>query len=100
MPAPSATLLPSTALYLSEVIPPLDLATAIGTESDGPYVAHGARASAPADVPTLVRDLAGAWSCDPDEARQRVWDNMSAVYGGAKRHGAHDLTDPQARLTV
>jgi hypothetical protein len=38
-----------------------------------------------------VRDLAGAWS---------FWDDMSAVYGRAKRHGARDLTDPQARLTV
>jgi TatD DNase family protein len=35
------------------------------TETDGPYVAHGARASA---LPTYRRscgDLAGAWSCDP-----------------------------------
>ena len=65
------------------------------TETDGPYVAHGARASAPADVPTLVRDLAGAWSCDPEEARQRVWDNMSAVYGRAKRHAR--ATSPTRR---
>jgi TatD DNase family protein len=63
------------------------------TETDGPYVALGARPSAPADVPGLVRDLAGAWSCDADEARQQIWDNMRAVYVRAR---APTLLTPRA----
>jgi Tat protein secretion system quality control protein TatD with DNase activity len=70
------------------------------TETDGPYVVLGARRSAPADVPGLVRDLAGAWSCDADEARQQVWDNMGAVYVRARGAHAAGAKGGRARLTV
>jgi TatD DNase family protein len=50
------------------------------TETDGPYVRRGARPVVPADMPSLVADLAGAWACDPEEARAQVWDNMSTAF--------------------
>lgn len=53
------------------------------TETDGPYVRTGARPAQPADVPRLVSDLAAAWSCDPEEARQQVWNNMAEVFARA-----------------
>jgi TatD DNase family protein len=60
------------------------------TETDGPYVATGSRPSAPSDVPGLVRDLAGVWGCDPEEARSVVWENMAAVYARARGDAADD----------
>lgn len=53
------------------------------TETDGPYVHVGARRVTPSEIPQLVRDLAAVWSCDPDEARSRIWQNMAAVFGTA-----------------
>lgn len=71
------------------------------TETDGPYVATGSRRSAPADVPALVRDLAGAWGCDPDEARSVIWDNMATVHARAQRHvAANAVQDGAPRLAV
>jgi TatD DNase family protein len=67
------------------------------TETDGPYVAVGARPAGPADVPGLVRDLAGAWSCDPEEVRERIWGNMAALYRRAKGEHAADAAAPRLR---
>lgn len=65
------------------------------TETDGPYVAVGARPAGPADVPGLVRDLAGAWSCDREEVRERIWANMAALYRRAKgQHAAQVAATP------
>ncbi|MHB1467672.1 MAG: TatD family hydrolase [Solirubrobacteraceae bacterium] len=55
------------------------------TETDGPYAKTGARASVPADVRRIVADLAGAWSCTAEEARQLIWTNMTAIHARAKR---------------
>lgn len=54
------------------------------TETDGPHVNLGARRVAPADIPQLVRDLAAVWSCDADEARDQIWQNMTAAFDAAK----------------
>jgi TatD DNase family protein len=50
------------------------------TETDGPHLALGARRVTPSDIPQLVRDLAAVWSCDPEEARSQIWQNMAAVF--------------------
>jgi TatD DNase family protein len=69
------------------------------TETDGPYAKIGARTSVPADIPRIVADLAGAWSCTAEEARKRVWANMAAVHAKAKGppgpgHSQDRLFDP------
>jgi TatD DNase family protein len=55
------------------------------TETDGPYVKTGRRPSAPADVPRIVADLAGVWSCTTEEAQQLIWTNMSEIRAKAKQ---------------
>jgi TatD DNase family protein len=55
------------------------------TETDGPYVKIGRRPSAPADVPRIVADLAGVWSCTAEEARQQIWTNMSEIHAKTKQ---------------
>ncbi|MDP9260582.1 MAG: TatD family hydrolase [Actinomycetota bacterium] len=54
------------------------------TETDGPYAKIGGRASVPADVPRIVADLAGVWSCTAEEAREQIWANMTALHARAK----------------
>jgi TatD DNase family protein len=49
------------------------------TETDGPYAKLGGRPSEPGDVPLVVAGLARAWGEDPEEARQRIIDNMTAI---------------------
>jgi TatD DNase family protein len=49
------------------------------TETDGPYAKLGGRPCEPKDIPTVVTGLARVWGEEPDEARQRVFDNMAAV---------------------
>lgn len=56
------------------------------TETDGPYITTGSRVEGPASVPGLVRDLAGFWGCDVDEARDQVWRNMAAVFACRNRN--------------
>lgn len=55
------------------------------TETDGPYVKIGRRPSAPADVPRIVADLAGVWSCTAEEAQQQIWTNMSEIHAKTKQ---------------
>ena len=50
------------------------------TETDGPYVRTDGKAAEPASVPRLVADLAGAWGCEPEEARVRIWGNMAELF--------------------
>jgi hypothetical protein len=38
------------------------------------------KAAEPASVPRLVADLAGAWGCEPEEARARIWRNMADLF--------------------
>jgi TatD DNase family protein len=66
------------------------------TETDGPYGKTAGRAAEPASVPALVADLSGAWSCDPEEARDQVWTNMARIY--ARRSGATGQPEPAMDL--
>lgn len=50
------------------------------TETDGPYVRVASRPTQPAEIPRLVADLAGAWGCDADEAREQIWRNMAILF--------------------
>ena len=62
------------------------------TETDGPYVKTGQRIVEPSSVPGLIADLAGTWRLSPEETRQQVWQNMTALFARAK--GALASTQP------
>ncbi len=56
----------------------------IVTETDGPYARFDGRVSEPRDIPTLVKALAQIWGEEPEQARERVFQTMSAVAFAAK----------------
>lgn len=59
------------------------------TETDGPYSKLGGRVSEPKDIPAVVTGLARAWGEEPEQARQRVFENMATVAEAARaRTGA------------
>jgi TatD DNase family protein len=55
------------------------------TETDGPWTKTGGRPCRPADMASLVVDLAARWGEDTAEARQRVLDNLAAMHSAATR---------------
>lgn len=61
------------------------------SETDGPFVTIGARRARPADVPALVGSLAAAWSCELEEARVQVWQNMAALHAQAAAGRGRDM---------
>jgi TatD DNase family protein len=67
------------------------------TETDGPYVRIGSRPTEPAAIPRLVADLAGAWACDADEAREQIWQNMISLFARRPRSGEDVPAVPVSR---
>lgn len=59
------------------------------TETDGPYAKLGDRPSEPKDIPSVVTGLARVWKEEPEQARQRVFDNMAAIAAAARAGGGH-----------
>jgi TatD DNase family protein len=53
------------------------------TETDGPYAKLAGRAAEPKDIPSLVSGLAQVWKEEPEQARQRVFQNMAAITAAA-----------------
>jgi len=49
------------------------------TETDGPYAKSGGHPSEPKLIPAVVAGLARVWGEDTDQARRRVFDNMTAI---------------------
>lgn len=50
-------------------------------ETDGPYTRHDGQPSQPADLPTLVGDLAEHWGLDNEQARCQLLANQSFITG-------------------
>lgn len=53
-------------------------------ETDGPHTRIGSKVARPADVPRIVRDLAGAWGVPYDEAQARLAENATALLASVK----------------
>jgi len=53
------------------------------TETDGPYTKTSGRPAEPRDIPAVVTGLARVWGEEPERARRRVHDNMSAIAAAA-----------------
>lgn len=66
------------------------------TETDGPWTKTGGRTCRPADVPTLVENLAARWGEDIAEARQRVHDNVAAMHLAATTRGVTPERPPES----
>lgn len=49
-------------------------------ETDGPYTRSAARTSEPQDIPTVVARLARIWEGDAVDVRQRLIDNLTALF--------------------
>lgn len=54
------------------------------TETDGPYCRFGSRPAEPADTPSVVEGIAGAWGVGANEAGALVYANMSAIAATAR----------------
>ncbi len=50
------------------------------TESDGPFAKSHGHPAGPADMRTLVAELAGVWGIDPNAARRQLYDNLASLY--------------------
>ena len=50
------------------------------TESDGPFAKSHGHPTGPADMRTLVSDLADVWGTDPEDSRQMLYDNLANLY--------------------
>jgi TatD DNase family protein len=50
------------------------------TESDGPFAKSHGHPAGPADMRTLVSELAELWGIHPANARQRLYDNLAELY--------------------
>ena len=61
------------------------------TESDGPFAKVRGHQAGPADMASLVMEVARIWGIEPDDARRQMYDNMARLY--AATVGA----DPQHR---
>lgn len=54
------------------------------TETDGPYCRLGTRPAEPADTPSVVGGIAGAWGIDAKEAGELIYANMAAIAATAR----------------
>ena len=54
------------------------------TETDGPYTKIGGRPAEPKDIPAVVLGLARTWGEEPEQARERIFDNMARVARSAR----------------
>lgn len=50
------------------------------TESDGPFAKSHGHPAGPADMRTLVTELAELWRATPEDTRQRLYDNLAELY--------------------
>jgi TatD DNase family protein len=50
------------------------------TESDGPFAKSHGHPAGPADMRTLVTELAELWGNDPTDVRQQLYDNLGELY--------------------
>jgi TatD DNase family protein len=50
------------------------------TESDGPFAKSQGHPAGPADMRTLVAELAELWKTDPADVRQQLYDNLGELY--------------------
>jgi TatD DNase family protein len=50
------------------------------TESDGPFAKSHGHPAGPADMRTLVSELAELWGTNPADARQQLYDNLAELY--------------------
>lgn len=62
-------------LALVDALPPEHVLV----ETDGPYTEIDGRPAAPSDVPVVLATLAERWGVDETDARDRVWDNFTAL---------------------
>jgi TatD DNase family protein len=49
------------------------------TETDGPYTKIGGRPAEPKDIPAVVLGLSRTWHEEPEQARERIFDNMARI---------------------
>ncbi len=52
-------------------------------ETDGPYTRRGGRTCEPADIPTLLTDLARLWQVDTEQLRATIGDNQRRLRAAA-----------------
>lgn len=60
------------------------------TESDGPFAKSYGHPAEPADMRTLVTDLAKVWGTDPSDVRHQVYDNLASLYAATVGKAAGD----------
>ena len=58
------------------------------TESDGPYAKMRSHQAGPADMASLVTEVARIWGMESDGVRRQMYDNMAAIYAANRRHGS------------
>ena len=61
------------------------------TESDGPFAKMRGHQAGPADMASLVTEVARIWGMESDGVRRQIYDNMAAIYAATVG------TDPQHR---